>query len=254
MMHEPALAVGVIALVCMFGGALGGMFVRTRLPEHHRRKETEDVVKVGTNVITIASALVIGLLIASAKTGFDTKDTELKRLAGNLILLDRNLARYGPQTTEAREFLRRYTVDLIDSTWPQEAVRPAESADGWRLLEAAQDLMRGLVPANDAQRWLQARVLSVSGEIAQARWLLHVQTGAVLPKAFLVVLVLWLTIIFSSFGLFAPPNTTTVTALFVCAFSLAAAIVLIVSMSNPFSGIIHISSAPMREALAFLGR
>src|SRR6185295_10805912 len=140
------LGIGAIVLACVFGGVLGGMLLGSLLPERHLLKDTEDVVKLGTGVIATLSALVIGLLIASAKSSFDTKDSELRKLAADLIVLDRQLAHYGPETKDARDLLRRYAVYQIDSTWPSEASGPVEDASGWMLLEDAQDRLRALAP------------------------------------------------------------------------------------------------------------
>jgi hypothetical protein len=247
------LGMGAIVFACVFGGALGGRYIRGILPQHHLVKETEDAVKLGMGVIATMGALVVGLLLASARNSFDTKDTEIKHLSADLILLDRNLLRYGPETKEARDLLRRFTVFKIDSTWPGEASRPVD-ANGWMLLEDLQDKVRALAPANDAQRWLQARALQISGDLSQTRWLLHVQSGSSIPKPFLLILIFWVTTIFTSFGLFAPRNATAITALFVCSLSIAGAIFLILEMDLPFGGVIHISSAPMREALTLLNQ
>ena len=249
-----ALAIGTIVFACLFGGALGGMFVRARLPDHHLTKETEDVVKLSMGVIATMSALVVGLLIASAKGSFDTKDAELKQFSADLLLLDRQLVHLGAETKEARDLLRRYTLYKIDATWPGEASHPVETARGPMLLEDVQDRLRALVPQNDAQRWLQASALQISGDLAQIRWLLREQMGATVPTAFLLILVFWLTIIFGSFGLFAPRNPIATVALLLCSLSVAGAIFLILEMAHPFGGLIEISSAPMRDALAHLGQ
>src|SRR5262245_16880763 len=106
--------IGAIVVACVFGGALGGMVLRTVVPEHHLTKETEDAVKLGMGMVATLAALVLGLLVASAKSSFDTKDAELKRFAANIILLDRQLAHYGPDASEAHDLLRRYTAFKID--------------------------------------------------------------------------------------------------------------------------------------------
>jgi hypothetical protein len=60
--------------------------------------------------------------------------------------------------------------------------------------------------------------------------------------------------LFLSFGLFAPPNAIAITALLVAAISVAGALFLIQALDHPFSGLIQISSAPLRSALAALGQ
>ena len=253
----PDLFIGTIIFACVFGGAMCGMVIRRALPEHHTTKETEDVIRLGTGVIATLSALVIGLLIASAKSAFDTKGSEVQQFSADLILLDRQLVQYGPETKEARDLLRRYIVFAINTTWPDEASHPSDEASqpskdarGWLLLEDIQVRLRALVPRDDAQRSLQARALQISFDLARTHWLLDVQRQGAISVPFLVVVVFWLTVIFTSFGLFAPRNATAITALVLCSLSIAGAIYLILEMSQPFSGLIHISSAPMREALA----
>jgi len=243
-------AIAAIIFVCVFGGVLAGMLIRRALPEHHVTKETEDVVKLGMAIIATLSALVIGLLIASAKSGFDTKDNEIRQFAADLILLDRQLVHYGPETKDARDLLRRYIIFAINSTWLREASQQARDTRGWMLLEDVQVRLRTLVPHDDAQRALQARALQIGGDLARTRWLLDVERGGSISTPFLVVVVFWLTVIFTSFGLFAPRNATAVAALALCSLSIAGSMYLILEMDRPFNGLIHISSAPMREALA----
>jgi hypothetical protein len=241
--------VAAIIFACVFAGAIGGMLIHRALPEHQVTKETEDVIRLGTGIIATLSALVIGLLIASAKSSFDTKDTAIRQFSADLILLDRQLIHYGPETKDARDLLRRYIVFATDATWPDEASNPVNDTRGWLLLEDLQDSLRALVPRDDAQRWLRDRALQISGDLSRTHWLLDVQTGSSIRTPFLVVLVFWLTLIFASFGLFAPRNATALMALGICALSIAGAFFLILEMDRPFSGLIQISSAPIREAL-----
>jgi hypothetical protein len=245
-------AAGLTILACVFGSVLIGMFSQRRLPEHHTSKESQEVIRLAIGTIATLSALVVGLLIATAKTSYELKDFELKQFAANLILLDRQLAHIEPDTKEIRELLRRYTVYKIDSLWRTEDRLSATEPNGWRLLEDVQDRIRALKPADEAQRWLQSHALLLSSNLALSRWLLLEQGGSSMPMPFLIVLVFWLCIIFGSFGLFAPINMTVVAALFVCSLSLAGALSLILDMDHPFDGLMRISSAPMRDALAHL--
>ena len=124
------------------------------------------------------------------------------------------------------------------------------SAGGEILYEKIQ----GLAPKNDAQRSLQSQALSIMVDIGKTRWLMYAQQATSVSIPLLVVLVLWLTVIFISFGLFAPFNATVVSSLFVSALSVSGAIFLILEMYGPYSGLIQISSAPLRAALAHLGQ
>lgn len=91
----------------------------TVLPEHHVSPESKDVVKLGMGLIATLAALVLGLLIASAKSSFDAQRTGLQQLAANLVLLDRALTRYGPETKDAREALRRLVASTIERLGPK---------------------------------------------------------------------------------------------------------------------------------------
>lgn len=246
------LIVACVVCACVFGGALAGMSIRARLPEHHLDKPTEDAVRIGMGTVATLTALVIGLLVASARSSFDMRSSEIQQFSADIILLDRQLVHFGPEANEARDLLRRYVVYKIESTWPEEADHPADP-DGWMLLEAVQDRIRAFASGDDARRWLRGRALDVSGSLSRTRWLLDVQRGSAIPWPFLVILAFWLTVIFVSFGLFAPRNGTVLVAMLVCALSVAGSIYLILEMDKPFTGLIRIPSAPMREALARIG-
>jgi hypothetical protein len=244
--------IALIVFAVTFGGAILGISIRGRLPEHHLSSDSRDVVKLVVGTIATLSALVLGLLIASAKSSFNTKDAEIKEFSANIILLDRQLVHYGPEAQGIRELLRRYTNYKIDATWsPKGSTAPADP-NGWTLLEDLQDRVRELAPETSAKRALQARALQIGGELAKARWLLGLQTGSSISEAFLWVLVFWLAVIFTSFGLLTPPNPTVLAALLVGALSVSGAIFLIVELDSPFDGLIQVSSQPMREALAHL--
>jgi len=241
-----------IVFGCVFGGALVAMSVRAFLPEHHLSKPTEDAIKLGMGTIATLTALVIGLLVAATHGSLDTKNGEIMQVAADLILLDRQLVDYGVETREARELLRRYTVYRIAATWPEEATSVPDQRDAL-LIEELEDRVRALTPASDIQRWRQGRALEVAADVARIRWLLDVQRASSVPRPFLVVVVWWLTLIFASFGLFAPRNATVVATMALCAASVAGSLFLILEMDKPFRGAIHVPSDPMREALTRMG-
>lgn len=114
--------------------------------------------------------------------------------------------------------------------------------------------MRALTPGTEAQRWIQARALAISGEIAQTRWLMLERSGSPVPTPFILLLASWLTILFVTFGLFAPQNGTVIAAQMVCALSIAGAVFFILDMALPFRGFVRISSDPLQEALHLLGQ
>jgi len=247
-----AIALSCIALVCIADGVLLGIILRNILPERHLSSDAKDVVRLGTGLIGTIAALVLGLLIGSAKSSYDLQSTEIKQMTANIVLLDHFLAQYGPETGVVRNLMRRGVVVLADRMWRENGSEVAKTApfEASAANDAVYTKLQELSPQNESQRSLQARAIQTSTDIAQTRLLRFTQTDNSIPMPFLVVLILWLTIIFASFSLFARPNAIVVGFLFIFGLSAAGAIYLILELGQPFAGIMQISSAPLRNALA----
>ncbi|QYD73088.1 DUF4239 domain-containing protein [Paraburkholderia edwinii] len=253
-MHH--LIVAVIAFACVFGSALLGLHIRTRLPGQHLSDDSIEVVKLATGLIATIAALVLGLLISSAKSSFDTVSAEVTHAAANVIMLDRVLARYGPETQEIRSSLKQVLtagVQKIASGDPAQ-LHTMYSAEAYQRGENIERELAELTPQNDAQRRLQARAIEMADNVLAVRELGLLQAVSATPPLLLVALVLWLCIIFGTFGLFTRLNATVATALCLGALSTSVAIFLILEMNTPLEGVITVSFAPMRAALAVLGQ
>ena len=248
------IAISFLTLALVFGGALFGIFLRTSLPENHITSDSQDIVKLGMGLVGTMAALVLGLLIASAKSSFDMQSAELTEMSSKLVLLDRVLAHYGPAAQESRDLVRAAVVRTLDGMELQARTRDSHSDPMSAGSEALYDKVQALVPANDAQRTMQGQALGLVIALGQMRWLIYEQRASSVSMPLLVVLISWLTIIFVSFGLFAPFNATVLTSLFVSALSFSGAIFLILEMYTPYGGLIQISRAPLRAALAHLGQ
>ena len=246
--------VRAIIFCCIFGGALLGMWLSHVLPEHNLYAETKDLVKLGVGLIGTMAALLLGLLVASAKSAYDARSSELTEMAANTILLDRALAHYGYTTTEVRGILKIAVGRMIDQVWGK------DGTDGDVLISSSQplgvvfDKIQGLAPRSDAQRAIQSQAESITVNLRQERLLLFAQSGSSISIPFLGVVVFWLTVLFVSFGLFAPRNPTAIATLFVVAISVAGALFLILDLDHPFSGMMQISSTPLHNALSVLGK
>jgi len=246
--------ISLIVFACVFGGALLGIFLHKVMPQHHLSSESKDIVKLGMGLVGTMADLALGLLVASAKGSYDTQSAELTQMSANIALLDRVLAHYGPETTEARALLRGAVVRILDQMWSKDGTSASSSSPTSAGGEILYDKMQGLSPKNDAQRSLQGQALSMAMDLGKTRWLMYEQATTSVSMPLLVVLVLWLAAIFISFGLFAPFNGTVVASLFVSALSVSGAIFLILEMYTPYAGVIQLSSAPLRAALAHLGQ
>jgi Protein of unknown function (DUF4239) len=246
--------IGCIVMGCVFGGTLLGMVLHRILPEQHLNADSKDVIKLAIALTATMSALVLALLINSAKGSFDAQRNEVTQLSANAILLDRVLAHYGPETKEARALLSQTVAGMLDRIWPESRTATAQLKPSGGGAEDFYDKIQELTPQNEIQRSLQAQALKLSIDLGQTRWLLFEQHGSSIPMPFLVLLVFWVTIIFLSFGLFAPSNATVITSLFLCALSVSGAIFMILELDRPFGGLIQISSAPLQSAIAQIGK
>jgi len=241
------LSTSFIVFFCVFGGALVGIALRRVLPEHHLSGETKDVVKGSIALVGTMSALVLGLLVGSAKGTYDTQKDELTSLSADVSLLDRVLRHYGPEAGEARRLLKEAVVDTRAHL--AEGIGGATAAQG----QAVYDAVLELSPKTEVQKSLHSQAQSLLETIGRQRSLMLAQKGSSLSMTLLVVVVFWLAVNFVSFGLFAKPNVTATVALLVAAVSVAGAILLILELDQPYSGLIHISDAPLRGALAQMG-
>jgi hypothetical protein len=251
-----AVLVALVVLTCTFGGALVGMWLRAALPQHHLDGESRDVVKLATGLIATMAALVLGLVVASAKSGFDALDEALKHSAAKVLMLDRALARYGPETANVRQSIRGVVVARLEMTWPEDAARipRLDNSQATGTLETIADEILALAPQTEAQRRLQAQALAIGNELMETRWLVLGVAGSSVGLPFLSIVVCWLTLIFMSFGLFAPRHATAIVALGLAALSVAAAVFLILEMDHPLDGLMKISSDPLHYALSHLGK
>lgn len=242
-----------IIFVSTLIGIIAGTLLRRALPKHHLSKDSQDTIRLGIGLIATMAALVVGLLIASAKGTYDTQSGQIKQITADVILLDNLLAQYGPETRAIREQIRVAIPAIVERIWREKetnTVAPYQAnAEGEKVYIEIQ----ALEPRDNLQRSLQARAVQVATDLTQARLLLFTESGASIPLPFLAVLAFWLVIIFASFSLFSELNATVFCALSLFALSASCAIFLILELSEPFAGLLQISSAQLRSALAPLG-
>jgi hypothetical protein len=243
-----------LVFVCAFGGALLGMFLRRVLPEHHVSPESKDVIRICMGLVASTVALVLGLLVYSGKSFYDTQTNEVTQLAANVLMLDRVLAHYGPESADARAELRNGINRQMEVLWPEQGSRGAKLNAIPSGGEAVVDKIHELSPKDDRQRSLKSQALNLALQTGQTRLLMYTQRSVPVPKLLLVILVFWLIALFISFGLFAPVNYTVVVSLFVAAAAVSGAVFLMVEMYYPYGGLIQVSSAPLRTVLEQIGR
>lgn len=248
--------IAVIVFVSVFGSALLGGFLRSVLPDHHFSDKSIDVIKLSTGLVSTMAALVLGLLISSAKGSFDTMNAELVRSAASVVRLDRVLAKYGPETQDIRAMLKSNfgrTLAVL-SSGDTSRLALLKTADSVSPGEEVQRQIEELSPHNAIQRQLQVRARQLADDALASRWLALLQEKGSLPTPLLALLISWLAIIFGTFGALAPRNGTVIVTLLMCAVAASAAILVIMEMKMPLGGVVTISLEPMRAALAVLGQ
>lgn len=249
-------AIALLVFGCVFASALIGLYLSDMLPEHHLSEDSIDVLKLATGVIATMAALVLGLLISSAKGSFDTVNRELVQNAARLIQLDRTLAQYGAESNEIRELLKRDYLDVVHLLASGDPAKEASlgHSDAVSRMDDLQRRIAGLTPRNGLQIQLQASAVRLADEVFATRWLVLLQKEGSVPTPLLVVLVAWLSLVFGTFGLFAPRNATIFAALILCALSASGAIYLILEMDRPLDGAVKVSLAPLLDAVSRLGK
>jgi len=273
------ILITLAVFLCACGGILLGAYIRGKLPEHHLSEHSRDIAMLSTGVIATLTALVLGLLVASANDTFESFNNGLEKMGADILLIDRAMAAYGPETQAARQDLRQHIILVLLKNWPEDKGKlaemgavPTEAAaksgnpeptlsfqkagvlQSAQVLSSIQDKLLKLTPKDNAQRWWQAKAQEMGWKMAEERWQMAERSQDSLPTPFLVVLVIWLVILFAIFSLFAPGNKTVTTVLLLCAISVSWAIFLILELNKPTSGLLKASSEPLFTALGLLGR
>lgn len=248
-------AMSLVVAAVVFGGSLLAMSVARALPASHLGADAKDVIKLGMALIATLVALVLGLMIATAKGTYDAQNAAVRQVSADVLLLDRSLAEYGPEAQHPRDLLREASGLMLDRLWPQDGSAPASLAPGEAHAPMAQFLreVTQLSPHDQTQEFLKAQVLRVTADLAQVRFQIYVQGTSQLPLPFLIIVIFWLMLLFAGYGLIAARNATVLVFLFAATLSVAAAVFLIEELANPFGGVIRVSGAPLQEVIADLG-
>jgi Protein of unknown function (DUF4239) len=249
-----AIVIACIVFVCCFGAALVGLSIK--LPDRHLDGDSKETIRLVMGLIATMSALVLGLLIASANSSYDTQAAELQQMSANLMQFDRMLVLYGPEAQEARNLLRQTVTTAHQRVWPAADAKPArlDPSLGRGQVDALFTKLQTLASKSAAQTRAQDAAWQLAGSLTQVRMLMYQQLGGSASWSLLAVLIFWVSVLFLGFGLFARFHVTLVVTLLVGAISVAGAIFLILELNQPYTGLIRLSDAPIRSALASMER
>jgi hypothetical protein len=238
------------AFALIGAGTILGALVRSRLPEHHLTGDSKEVIRLATALVATLTALVLALLFAATRASFEHTSASVSRLATDISELDDVLEEYGPEAAASRKQLRNEIGPLIDTLWRDAAVaagRPVPTRQ--KHSSSALAMVRDLQPKTPGQASLHARALQISSDFQQTRLGLFAQPSDSVSTPFMIVLILWMVFLFSTFSMSAKPNPTLALVLFVCILSASGAIYLILELGLPFGGLMQVSSDSLRDAL-----
>lgn len=255
-MHS--LNICLLVFACTIGGLIVGTFLRSRLPGHHLKDESRDVIKTASGMIATLIALVLGLLVASSKSTFDAASAGINQSGARIVLLDRALAHYGPETEPLRQGLQKGLTARIAQIWPENEAQRLEGEKAnlseTSVLDKFEEAVRSLPSKTDDQKYWQGEAAKLTSEMIDSRWSVFMQAQSVLPTVFLGVLIFWLAVLYASLGLLAPRNATAWAAMLLCAASVSGALFLVLEMNRPLDGFIKVSELPLRKALEIISK
>lgn len=243
-----------VTAVVTFGLLVVAIAAGMQFSEERLSKSTKDTVKLATNLVATLSALVLGLLVSSAKSSYDAVRSEVIDVSSKVVFLDRLLTGYGPDAAEARAHLRDWTGEAVDRMWPTETGRSADLTPNSEAGKMVYLTIQNLQAKDDIQRGVKTEAIQVMMEVGKIRSLLVSQSVPSISKLMLAILISWLVIIFFSFSMLAPTNVPAILALVISALSACGALSLILELDRPFGGLIGISSEPMRNALVQMAK
>ncbi len=244
-----------------------GWAAQHRLQERRIPNETAQSIRLLMGMLVTFAALVLGLLTSSAKQRFDAYDNDLSAYSARLIELDHRLRLYGPDAADIRALLRRYTAAAIADTWPDETLPAGQyprfrhvgdtppsiegTALGTMLADADMEIEH-LAPHDPYHDQIAMRLRSLAAAVIQQRWHLILSARSTISWPLLAVLTTWLAIIFAIFGLTSPRSRLIYTVVMLAALSIASPLYLILDYSDALTGLLQLSSQPMRLALTHM--
>lgn len=243
---------GALIFCCILGASALAMWLNRKLPEQHLSSDTKDTVKIAMALVATMTAMILGLLVSSAKGTYDAEKKLLVEMSADLAFLDHALTIYGPDSVSARAAVRNAADTMRRRYWPETDSQVVELDPETSSGEAVYQAIHDLAPQTDEQRDIKDRALDVAVDIGHSRWLIYQHSGPSLSAPLLASVVCWLSFLFFSFGLFAPRNGTVLAALFVSASSVSTAVFLILELDQPFDGLVKVSSQPLMNVLAMM--
>jgi hypothetical protein len=242
----------------MFAAGLLGLVMQRVLPENHTTGGSRDLIGAIVGLLTLLCALVTGLLVWTAYGVYSGQNVQIQSLASKVMQLDLALSDYGPEANPAREQLRDALGKTIDQVWGASESDSNFAANTFasalQNLRAREKVLANLHPSTDEQKQALAAAMSASDALSQARMQMSFGLSAPVSYPLLLIVIGWVVCLFAGFGLTSRGTATSLIAMAVGSIAVASAVLLILDLSNPYSGLFRASSAPLEQALAVMGK
>jgi len=249
-----AFAIAASVFVC---GAIG-LALQQLLPEKYTTGPARDMVGSVVGMLTLLSALTLGLLIWTAYGVYAGQNAAIQSLAAKALQLDMALEDYGPDANPIRVQLRESVAKTIDATWNSDTSLQNFVAENFsaalRNLRGRQKALDALQPSTDEQRQALATAKATMEAIGQSRLQMSFALTAPVSYPIVFTVVGWVALGFLGYGLMSKGNATSIAAIAVGALAIGSAFYMILDLSSPYSGAFRASPAPLEQALAVMGR
>jgi hypothetical protein len=245
----------LLFLAVMVSAALAGMAIGSRLPEHHTREGSRDSMLRYIGLVVTLAGLVLAFIVSSAKSYYDSVDSELTEVASDIAALDRVLSRYGPEAGHARQLLRQGVTAAVQSVWGDgTADAPVATAPhGAGTMGQLADAIDALRPTEPRLTGLRNEAGGLVTQIQHSAYKLNRIRAARAEAPLLAIIVSWLAIVFMGFGVVSPRTSTAIAAMALAAIAAAGALFLVVELFSPVRGLIRIEPSVLLDALPAIG-
>jgi hypothetical protein len=247
----------VVGLVVFAGGAVGLLLQRI-LPETSTTGGPRDMIGAVVGLLTLLSALVMGLLIWTAYGVYAGQNLAIQTLATKILQYDLALADYGPEANGLRFQVRHALANTIEQVWNANESDNEFAAHNFaaaiQSLRNRGEALENLNPSTDEQKQALAAAKALDDGIGQARLQMSFALTNAVSYPLIMIVVGWATILFCGFGLMSKGHVMSLVCVIVGAIAVASAVYMILDLSSPYSGVFRASSEPLEQVLAVMGK
>jgi len=262
-MLDNPISLSLLVLACTLAAAAAGFALRRRLGPAPDADQSREGVRMAMSLMTTLTAIVLGMVTASAKETYDQATAVVTGTAVDMITLDRKLDNYGPEAAAARAEVRVCVDRMIERMQSGERyfVDNKHATEVGTSIERVWSAIHVLKPADARQEDLRDQALAIlsgrvkygPGNLEQQQWAFAVKPASV-PRNFLIVVVAWLVLEFFALGIFFPRSRAMSVAITIAGLVVASSMFLILELEDPLTGAMRVPVESLKLARDLLGR